>query len=124
MRHLQGRASGCQKRFIWSGSDLSEENAMNQYILHNAAVQQLVPPEQLLVHHVGDGWEQLCKFLDKPVPEIPYPRENAAGKSGNILDKMVKYNIFEDMERESYQSSMKIGACFATLTGAVAYYFM
>ena len=21
----------------------------------------------------GDGWEKLCKFLDKPIPDIPFP---------------------------------------------------
>jgi hypothetical protein len=24
----------------------------------------------------GDGWEKLCAFLDKPVPQIPFPYEN------------------------------------------------
>ncbi len=26
----------------------------------------------------GDGWEKLCKLLDKPVPPIPFPHENQA----------------------------------------------
>ncbi len=30
---------------------------------HNAAVRQLVPEEQLLVFHVGEGWDRLCNFL-------------------------------------------------------------
>jgi hypothetical protein len=24
----------------------------------------------------GDGWEKLCNFLDKPIPQIPYPHKN------------------------------------------------
>ena len=33
--------------------DLSDENAEGQYILHNAAVQHLVPEQQLLIYRVG-----------------------------------------------------------------------
>jgi hypothetical protein len=36
---------------------------MDQYTRHNAAVRQLTPPDQLLVFHVGEGWERLCAFL-------------------------------------------------------------
>lgn len=35
-------------------------------------------PDDLLVFDVagGDGWEPLCEFLDKPVPETPFPWDN------------------------------------------------
>ena len=35
-------------------------------------------PGKLLRHNVfdGDGWEKLCAFLGKQVPDAPYPREN------------------------------------------------
>jgi hypothetical protein len=26
----------------------------------------------------GQGWEELCPFLGKPIPEIAYPHLNAA----------------------------------------------
>jgi hypothetical protein len=35
-----------------------------------------LPPERLLVFELGDGWEPLCRFLGKPVPEIPFPQTN------------------------------------------------
>jgi hypothetical protein len=25
---------------------------------------------------LGEGWERLCEFLDKPVPDVPYPNLN------------------------------------------------
>ena len=33
-------------------------------------------PGKLLVMDItkGDGWEKLCKFLDKPIPDLPFPR--------------------------------------------------
>lgn len=35
-----------------------------------------VPPERLLVFNVQQGWEPLCKFLEKPVPTTPFPHIN------------------------------------------------
>jgi len=45
---------------------------------NNAEVQATIPPERLLVHNLGDGWEPLCRFLGRPIPEAPYPRSNSA----------------------------------------------
>jgi hypothetical protein len=35
-------------------------------------------PEDLLVMNIpaGDGWEVLCRFLDRPVPRAPFPHRN------------------------------------------------
>ncbi|MBL6690782.1 MAG: sulfotransferase family protein [Pseudomonadales bacterium] len=43
---------------------------------HNQAVINEVEPERLLVFEAKDGWEPLCKFLEVPEPEDPYPRMN------------------------------------------------
>jgi hypothetical protein len=42
----------------------------------NEIVKALVPPEKLLVMNVKEGWTPLCKFLDRPVPNRPFPRAN------------------------------------------------
>ncbi|KAI4176566.1 MAG: hypothetical protein LQ343_000857 [Gyalolechia ehrenbergii] len=41
---------------------------------HNDMVRQLVAKDNLLEFQASQGWEPLCKFLDKKVPEGPYPR--------------------------------------------------
>lgn len=41
-------------------------------------VRGLVPKERLLEWTVEEGWEPLCAFLDKPVPEELFPHANAA----------------------------------------------
>ena len=41
-------------------------------------IRGLVPPDRLLEWDISDGWEPLCKFLGKPVPDIPFPHANAA----------------------------------------------
>lgn len=35
-----------------------------------------VPKEKLLEMDLADGWQPLCKFLDKPIPDEPFPRAN------------------------------------------------
>ncbi|KAK7415641.1 hypothetical protein QQZ08_012281 [Neonectria magnoliae] len=39
-------------------------------------VRATTPPERLLRYNLKDGWEPLCKFLGKPVPDVPFPRIN------------------------------------------------
>jgi len=77
-----------------------------RYLQHNAAVRAIVPQEQLLVHKVGDGWEQLCNFLDKPIPDTPWPHENKAGSGkGNIA---VQYAEFEVFRRGNFEAATSI----------------
>jgi len=47
-----------------------------QFEAHRQAVQAVIPPEQLLVFDVKQGWEPLCRFLNRPVPNAPFPRSN------------------------------------------------
>jgi tetratricopeptide (TPR) repeat protein len=28
--------------------------------------------------HSGDGWEKLCRFVDRPIPQVPFPWKNKA----------------------------------------------
>jgi hypothetical protein len=44
---------------------------------HNEEVKRTIPPERLLVYEAGQGWEPLCRFLNVPVPDAPYPSENS-----------------------------------------------
>ena len=52
--------------------------AKRRYLEHKAMIEGLVPAERLLVFNVADGWEPLCKFLDKPIPTgVEFPNGNA-----------------------------------------------
>ena len=81
---------------------------MDQYRRHNAAVKATVPSPQLLVYRVTDGWEPLCQFLETEVPTIPFPHENKAGQPGNIVEKYLKFGIFQQAEREVRRSLLTI----------------
>ncbi|KAK2608324.1 hypothetical protein N8I77_006942 [Diaporthe amygdali] len=46
------------------------------YNQHHDMVRTMVPTDRLCVFRLGDGWEPLCRFLDKEVPESSFPHEN------------------------------------------------
>ncbi len=49
---------------------------MTAFDAHVAAVKAAIPPDQLLVFQVKDGWRPLCEFLDVPIPATDFPRTN------------------------------------------------
>ena len=46
------------------------------YAEHYALVRRVTPSERLLEYRLGDGWEPLCEFLGKEVPDCEFPRVN------------------------------------------------
>ncbi|OKP11699.1 hypothetical protein PENSUB_2771 [Penicillium subrubescens] len=42
--------------------------------IHSDYLKRVVPEDRLLFFNMKDGWEPLCKFLDVPVPEKPFPQ--------------------------------------------------
>jgi len=46
------------------------------YVRHNALIRKNVPQEQLLDFQLTEGWEPLCAFLGKEVPDCPFPHAN------------------------------------------------
>ncbi|KAG9256220.1 efflux pump antibiotic resistance protein [Emericellopsis atlantica] len=70
-----------QKRAVegWAGIHSYKEGARkakNVYRAHYALVSKITPKERLLEFRLEDGWEPLCQFLGKDVPEEPFPRLN------------------------------------------------
>ncbi|KAJ5138752.1 uncharacterized protein N7515_003600 [Penicillium bovifimosum] len=72
------------------GTDGIQRNAKWVYRDHCNMVRGMVPKDRLLEWSVDDGWEPLCKFLDKPVPDEPFPRTNAPGNFAERKDELVK----------------------------------
>jgi len=50
-----------------------KDKLVEAYDLDNAEVRKAVPADQLLEYNVSQGWEPLCEFLGKPVPDEPFP---------------------------------------------------
>ena len=53
-----------------------KQEAVEVFNSHVAEVKAYVPADRLLVFDVREGWAPLCKFLDRPVPDIPFPNVN------------------------------------------------
>ena len=65
---------------MYNSQDLN--NRIQEYDEHNKQVIAYFKdkPSQLLVMNIteGDGWEKLCKFLNKPIPNKAFPHKNKA----------------------------------------------
>lgn len=53
-----------------------DSHLMECYERHNQTVIDAVDPSRLLVFDVRDGWEPLCAFVGRPVPDEPFPNVN------------------------------------------------
>ena len=52
------------------------EKAKEKYREHYELVRRIVPREKLLEYKLGSGWEPLCEFLGKDVPDVDFPKVN------------------------------------------------
>jgi hypothetical protein len=59
-----------------------KETCLQNYARHNERVQEVIPPERLLVYNWSDGWAPLAHFLGTAIPEEEFPHEDAV-KSRN-----------------------------------------
>ena len=50
--------------------------AIQRFQEHNNAVTAAFDSSRLLVFDVAEGWAPLCKFLNVPVPDAPFPQSN------------------------------------------------
>lgn len=70
------------ERLIWQdtfdGRIDDRDHAVAVFERHNAAVEASVPADRLLVYEPGEGWERLCTFLGRPVPDEPFPHANSS----------------------------------------------
>ena len=75
--HRRGLITAAYKAALthWGLLDVPK-NGIEMYKEHNAWIKSLVKPENLLVYNVKDGWEPLCSFLGRKIPDKPFPRVN------------------------------------------------
>lgn len=48
-------------------------------------MKRATPPERLLIFQLRQGREPWCKFLGKPVPDVPFPRVNDTGELNKLV---------------------------------------
>ncbi|KAM0324416.1 hypothetical protein ACHAQA_008198 [Verticillium albo-atrum] len=84
------------------------------YEAYYQEIKDLVPADRLLVYRVGkDGWEPLCRFLEKDVPATEFPFVNET----DAHDRLMK----EIMRRTCWRAA-RITAPYLLVIAAVAYW--
>ena len=82
------------KNVIWNGKFggkfEDKDHAEFVWNAHIEEVKSSLPADRLLVFEVKDGWEPLCTFLGKPVPEGPFPRVNDAEQFHKMIKGMTR----------------------------------
>jgi len=65
-------------RGFWKANSNEEllDNLRPKYREHYQSIRDVVPRDRLLEYRLGSGWEPLCEFLGKEVPDVPFPRVN------------------------------------------------
>jgi hypothetical protein len=72
---------------IPNGADTTPEEMASAMERYQEEIQRDIPAERLLVWSVQEGWEPLCEFLGKPVPDTPFPRLNDSKDFSNrVID--------------------------------------
>lgn len=66
---------------VWNPNyTMSLDVILNEYEERNNEIIKYFKdkPNQLLIFNIvnGEGWKELCKFLDKKIPNVPFPHEN------------------------------------------------
>lgn len=70
---------------IFDGRWDDKDHALAVYKRNITNVKAAFPDKRLLVYELGSGWEPLCAFLNKPVPDRPFPRANSAQEFHDIF---------------------------------------
>ncbi|KAH8649866.1 hypothetical protein BX600DRAFT_528863 [Xylariales sp. PMI_506] len=87
---------------IWyhgKGIEAGGDDAKADYLEFNQKVRDLIPEKQRLILNLdnGLGWEDMCPFLEKPVPDVPYPRGNAPAEFQKLADQLLVPRIKRGM---------------------------
>lgn len=72
---------------VFGGRIEDRDHAIAVYEANNAEVQSAFTPDRLFTYELGDGWDKLCQFLGKPVPNVPYPNRNPAADFSAMMRK-------------------------------------
>lgn len=80
---------------VGSGKTLAAAKARSkeEYRKHYALVRSLVPKERLLEYQLNDGWQPLCEFLGKPVPDMPLPHENDSARIAQVFKEIAQMGM-------------------------------
>ncbi len=75
--------------------NVTEAQLIERYERHNREVQDYFrdrPKDLLIVNwENGDGWKELCDFLEKPEPNVPMPHANKGNYLKAVINKIIGF---------------------------------
>ena len=63
-------------------------HSIDVFMRHSQEVRDTIDPARLLVFDVREGWAPLCRFLDVPIPDEPFPRLNDTATTQMMIRMM------------------------------------
>ncbi|KAK0383875.1 hypothetical protein NLU13_7967 [Sarocladium strictum] len=67
----------------------ARKNARRIHEQHHQTIIDRVPKDRLLLYRMGDGWDPICAFLDKPIPPQAFPYINEAAELKRSTAKLL-----------------------------------
>jgi hypothetical protein len=80
------------QKTIWNLMDncmQDRKHMVDFFTKRTSEIVNSIAADRLLVYHVSEGWEPLCKFLDTPVPEMEFPRINSRSETKEMLSQLI-----------------------------------
>ncbi|XP_002124445.2 uncharacterized protein LOC100186284 [Ciona intestinalis] len=92
------------------------------YRRHVAYVKSVVPKDQLLIYNIKQGWDPICEFLEKKIPDQPFPVENKAGSKTSIAERMI--NDSSVVKQIEFEAKLFFGALSVVVAAISIYFFL
>ncbi|KAK6991784.1 P-loop containing nucleoside triphosphate hydrolase protein [Favolaschia claudopus] len=96
---------------MFGTTNVTEEVAKKRYLEYYDEVRSFVPAHRLLEYRVGEGWESLCRFLEKDVPSEPFPKTNDTQAFQDHMKQRV-VSVWRRSARQLAMPAFLVCACF------------
>lgn len=78
-RHL----AAMQRMFVWRFGH--KDLLLSDLARHEDMLRECVPAERLVWYDCRDGWEPLCRALNVPIPQQPFPHNNKPDEAARVF---------------------------------------
>ncbi|KAJ5676146.1 efflux pump antibiotic resistance protein [Penicillium macrosclerotiorum] len=104
----------------WAGIRNKEDARLKskaKFREHYALVRRVTPKDRLLEFNLSEGWEPLCQFLGKPIPDVPFPHVNEK----KYFDEMVNLFLMRALRSLARKLFIYLGPVIVAGVGYYAY---
>jgi len=75
---------------VFSNRFDDKDHVIGLYEQNICDVQAAFPSDRLLTYELGAGWEPLCNFLGKPIPDVAFPYSNTTEEFQSFVRKGIE----------------------------------